>query len=435
MMSAGMAFYARCPAMRARFLSCGRVLHAMGEPMLPPRVEDRLFRQRLAEEGSAHKASAAMAASNRRMRPQVELTQEQRAIVAAIRQCTQDLDWQGALALYRQLPPDAGEDWLPAYRAVLHCCCKALRYDESKMVFDNLPARDILSYNSMLNLLGRLRLSDEVDQLLQRMENEGIRHTGATYCQVMTGHAESHRWSEALSLLETLKSDAELHETTNWEVAYLTSMTACARAGEQEKVRALMEELRSSGKGEVRNTHYNALIISCGADGQKADAVFQELQDAGLTPRAPDWRAYLTCHRDCKEQQQVYARMRQEIPSARPEEAWAILLRTAANNEDFESAEWVVEEMRKHNCELDSQQAQSVPALRRAISIYRTRQRQVELLALTGSQGAERRMPPMPPTPSSALPEGWQSAQDPASGNFYYWHIDDPSGTTTWERP
>ena len=33
------------------------------------------------------------------------------------------------------------------------------------------------------------------------------------------------------------------------------------------------------------------------------------------------------------------------------------------------------------------------------------------------------------------LPEGWRSRMDPSTGHFYFWHVGDPSGTTTWTRP
>lgn len=63
--------------------------------------------------------------------------------------------------------------------------------------------------------------------------------------------------------------------------------------------------------------------------------------------------------------------------------------------------------------------------------------------AKDGSPAAN--LPPSPPwgrqtsptieEPPSALPAGWLSAKDPATGRSYYYSSDDPKGTRTWEPP
>jgi len=427
-------------------LQCFRLLTTSDfvPPGINSRAEDRLHRVRSPDAAMQVNPSAAL--KLKLSRPQEPLTEEQRAILNALKRSTAALDWEAALGTLNQLPEDAGTQWLPIYRAILNCVCKALRYTEAHHVWMRLPARDVMSYNSMLGMCSRLQRFDEVDSLLRQMEAEGIERTGVTYCQVMSSCAESQRWGEALELLGELKSKPLLDASTNWEVAYLMSMTACARAGQTDQVRSLLQELKATGKGNVHNSHYNALIVSCGSNGLAAQQVFQEMKDAGLYPRAPDWRVLLTCNRDPKEQQRLYGLMRQELPQAPLEEAWAVLLRNAVTIDDMDAGEWVMQEMRNNGCDPTSERAQKTPSLRRALRFHGIKQQQAEARAawqtspLFGSmaspetQGTQGSMPGAPPV-AVPLPTGWDSAVDPNTGRSYYWRTENPAGTTTWERP
>ncbi|CAE8711458.1 unnamed protein product [Polarella glacialis] len=291
-----------------------------------------------------------------------------------------------------------------------------------------------------LGMCSRLQRFEEVDSLIKQMDSEGIERTGVTYAKLMSSCAESQRWSEALTLLTELKSKDELDASTNWDVVYLMSMTACARAGKTDEVRTLLAEMASAGKGTVHNSHYNALIVSCGSDGAAALEVFQEMKAAGLTPRAPDWRVLLTCNRDSKEQQRIYAMMRQELPTAPLEEAWAVLLRTALNTEDFDAADWIFEEMRTSGVGPESDRAMATPSLKRALRWHGIKLAQATAKAAwqqsnATSASALSSLPGGAPAVSSALPTGWASAVDPGTGREYYWRSDSPATTTTWERP
>ena len=289
-------------------------------------------------------------------------------------------------------------------------------------------------------MLARLRYVDELHQMLWEMDNGGVPRSAVTYCHIMSSCAATHSWSEALRTLDTLKTDSTLHASANWDVAYLLPMMACARATQREKVQGLLEEYKTSGKGTPDRNHYNALIVACGSDAQAAQKVFRDLRAEGWTPRRPDWHALMLCHTDCQEQRHVFAQMRQELPDARFEEAWAILLRTAVRNDDSEGAAWVLQDMFENGCDADSPRAMGVPSLKRAISSWRARQRDEQHhKAWEGaSQATEQRDPQGTSRPSlgeSELPHGWQSTVDPNTGQPYYWRTDDPTGTTTWDRP
>ena len=161
------------------------------------------------------------------------------------------------------------------------------------------------------------------------------------------------------------------------------------------------------------------------------------MRDAGFTPTAPDYRSLMVCHRNPVEQQKINQSMRQEFPSTDPDEAWAILLRNAVLNEDAETVQWLHQEMHSHGCAMDSDRVRRVPPLRRAVQMLRewhqTQQLREYLNPLTSKQQAQPEQSPVHPV--KPLPSGWQSTIDPATGHPYYWRVDDPVNTTTWERP
>ena len=367
------------------------------------------------------------------------LTEEQQEMIRNLWKCKDSMDWERALEIYKTIPENAGEDWQPVFRSVLSCLCQALRYKEARQVFLQLPRRDTPAYNFMLLMLARLRYVDEFDTLLAEMDAARVSRTAVTFCHIMSSCVASHRWSEALSSLDSLKADSKLHDGANWDVAYLLPMTACARAAQPQKVQELLKEYETSGKGPPQRNHYNCLIVACGSDGEAAQQVFQDLQAQGWTPARPDWHALMRCFTDFQEQRRVFEEMRHELPDAFPEEAWGLLLRTAVQSDDFEAADWVLQDMRENGCDPESPKAQGVPSLKRAIALWKARQREVQLQidwqknATKTSENAQLDSPRS--VSGNGLPQGWQSTMDPNTGQPYYWRIDDPAGTTTWEHP
>lgn len=400
----------------------------------PPAVEDLLYRRKNTPdlEESFSKAKYAKDLN--------EVPPEQRRLLRPLKECADTLDWQRALDLFRtQIPEGAGEEWQVVARNVLHCLCKSMRYFEAKEVFHSLPTKDTVAYNMMLLMLAKLRRTREFEEVLQRMDEEGVPRSHVTYCQIMSKCKESRDWEGALRNLETLISDPSLsEEVSRWSFLYLGAMSACAKARQPGHVAKLMQDLRDKDPKGVLPNHWNSLIISCAPDGERANRAMQEMRDAGFTPTAPDYRSLMVCHRNPAEQQKIYQLMRQEFPRTDPEEAWAILLRTAVLNEDAEAVQWLDEEMHSHGCPMDSDRVRSVPPLRRAVQMLREWQQTQQLresmkLPLTSTKQAQPEQSPV--QPEKPLPSGWQSTIDPATGHPYYWRVDDPANTTTWDRP
>lgn len=411
------------------------------EPALPRTLQDRLFRQQMQERDSQRLERLPQP-------PMRDLTPEQSSLLSKIRQCSHDQDADGSFQLFRQIPQDAGPDWVPHFRGILLCLTRCMRYEEAKAVFRGAPARDTIMYNMMLGMLARLRHTHDFEVLLRQMDAEQVPRSSVTYTQMLTSCSESNNWAESLKLLETLKTDPELQASASWDVVYLIAMTACGRARLPDQARGLLQQMQDTGT-LAQAKHFNALIVACGDDLQQAEKVMEEMRSAGLTPRAADWRALMVSSRNIRDQTRIYGEMRQAIPDVRLEEAWAIMLRTAALAEDFEAVDKVLEEMKSQGCDPDVDSG--VPSLRRALGVVSSRRERAQLqetwdrnvsasldgeaqpagiaqsqrpdAAAAGAQDADR------------LPEGWQSTVDPASGNRYYWRVDNPAGSTTWERP
>lgn len=389
---------------------------------VPEVVEDLLYRK--GEKGDFRGGG--------RFRKELEeVPQEQRRLMSVLREHTEALNWQGALELWNtEIPKDAGEEWHVLSRAVLNCLCKAMRYDEAKEVFHSMANRDTVAYNQMLLMLARLRRFMEFDQLLSRMDKEGVARSSVTYCNIMTKCKENRDWQEAVRTLEEFKARASNDdEAANWSFVYLAAMSACAKGRQPDQVEKLMRELQEMDPGAVLPNHWNSWIVSCAPDGERANRVMQEMRDAGFTPSPVDFRSLMVCHRNFEEQRRIYETMRKEHPTAKLPEAWAVLLRNAVLNGEPHAVDWLRQEMQDHGIPMDSDRAQQVPPLRRALRMLEDWQQTERLgAAAAGSVAAA-------PAPPAGLPSGWQSTTDPNTGQPYYWRTEDPAGTVTWQRP
>lgn len=410
------------------------------------RLEDRQFRI------LNHRSAVRRHSINSRLNEPIN--EEQRQLLAGLRANAQALDWEGALSVMSSLPkgPElVGTGWSPVYRAILNVCCKALRYDEAHHVFAQLPGRDVMSYNMMLNMCSRLQNMDEVDGLLKSMAEDGVKRTSITYCTVMNAHSDAHRWEQALGILGELKQhQEETKEPFDWEIPYLTAMAACARGDKQEQTRALFNDLSKLVEPDRR--HYNVLMTSCGKDAAEARKIFDTMCAKGQTPRIGDWNVLIGTHRDepWDAVQRLYEDFRAALPSERPDEIWAAIIRIAFFHDNDEAAEWVMEEMRRCGVDPQSPRAEVTPVLKRVLRWKRERARNQEVASLQQrqqeqlhqqhqqqhqqpqqhqqQQAAAAASPP-------ALPPGWGSAKDPASGHAYYWRESDPAGSVQWELP
>merc|ERR1711957_130001 len=138
-------------------------------------------------------------------------------------------EWQEALEILRLIPEQPDESWMPVYRGILHVCCRSYRYEEAKSVWSRLPRRDVMSFNMLMSLCGRLQRVDEVHALLSQMEAEGVDPSGVTYTTQLNAWAQSSSWEQAISTMEGLKAaQPALEPTTNFSAAYLSLLTAVA---------------------------------------------------------------------------------------------------------------------------------------------------------------------------------------------------------------
>lgn len=426
-MTAMMSYLCRLRPLSARGArSIASSAPRLDEMRLRSSAQDFLYRGKLAPRGMDERLRSLDL-------PKIDLNEEQRAMFNTVKDCIYDSNWEGALEVYQKLPQEIDSSWQPVMRVILNCFCKSLRYREAAMVFERFPARDTLAYNMYLNLLARLKHTRDFDRVLRRMEDENIPQSSVTICAILSMCKETSDWQQALQLLEGLKSDTDADSSI--EIPYLLAMTACARARAKDKVNELFQEGKQNANFRVKCSHYNTLIVACGTDAAAAREVVDQMKADGFEPSGSDWRALLSAHReDLQGQRGIYSQMREVSPSEPLEEAWAILLRSAIEEDNSDAVNWVMEEMSRNGCSVDSEQAARVPSLRRAVAQLSEWQ-QLRQLGAPAEADAPAEAPAASEASEAALPEGWQSTLDPSSGQRYYWHAGDPAGTTTWERP
>lgn len=383
---------------------------------------------------------------------------EQRMLLQTLRNNIATLDWQGALTYLDQIPKDPGPEWMPVMRAVLQCCCKAVQRQAAESVWQSLPRRDVMSYNMMINLMCHLQDTQQARHLVEQMQAEGIEPTAVTYVSMLKVWSEAGDWEAALREFSELKERKHLENEVNWEVAYLTAMNACARGRQSERARELFEQMKAEPHTRPRHSHFNVLIVAHEGQPEQAQVFFDEMRAHGLTPRPRDWRSLIVCYRRTSfaAARQIYENMKAELGQVTDEDSFSALCYAARLWDTPEGAHWVVEEMRTVG--IDPSRPDALPILRRnymsmapllaeaasssalGAAAGGAPHREAAASSAASSAASAGGAPPQEAAATAAtalpaLPVGWASAMDPGSGRAYYWRVDDPNGSVTWERP
>jgi len=426
---------------------------ATADEQLQRRLETRIHR--LKNDGNNN-----VGYPGRRLTKWEPIGEEQRLIIRSLKRNMSDFDWEGALTVLQTIPQNPGVEWNPVFRAVLQCCCRAVKPEAAQTVFGRMPYRDIKAYNMLLHMYCHLQQIQEMNRLRAQMDAEGIKPSAVTHLAMFKVWSLLGMWEEADQGLRVLKADASLHEEVNWEVVYLSAINACARAGQQqEKAREIFDEFAARPGTQVIHSHYNALLGAYKHSPQESRQVFDEMRRAGLAPRVRDWCKLMVCYRySWPEMVEVYEEMKREALVA-DDDTFAQLLIAARHLRNLDGIRWAKQEMAAAG--VDPQRQGALPQLRGSfLAAEDVLQYDSGLATGTSPSSSSFPSPSSPlasssaassePSPSlsgpaplaaaapaavAALPEGWAEAVDPTSGRSYYWSLADPATTTTWQRP
>jgi len=318
--------------------------------------------------------------------------------------------WQEALVLFSTVPePDA-----KLRTAALAACARSMELGAAQRLFEELPVRTVPDYNTMLSLLGREQRIGEVEELLGEMKEQRLEPSATTFGCLINAYGMMRNMQAAMRAFE----DMLLAGFRPSASTYASVLAACARTGDKEQASDILARMDAACL-EPNLGHFTSLIASCAQskDEARASAALAEMQRRGIRPDLVTYTGLMGTYAGPGALARAEALLREMRGACLVPDTFAHnqLLQVALQCGEAERCQQLLAEM----------DAAGVPRNRET----HVRARQLRELEEAGAREQG------PAAEGEALPAGWQTTVDPASGQPYYWRVADPASTTTWVRP
>ncbi|GBG76979.1 hypothetical protein CBR_g23310 [Chara braunii] len=184
--------------------------------------------------------------------------------------------------------------------ALMDAYCKGGRPAAAEGVFTEMQARglqpDEATYNILIDAYGRQGLCEDAEAVLEKMVAEGLRPGLTSYTVLLTGLAKAGRIDDTERIFKELQRHGLQPDT----YLYNSLLTAYGTSQQYDKMLSLEARMRAeigSGQPHVRLdvSTYNTLIhVNCELGlTERAEELFAEVSDVGLTPDSTTWTALI----------------------------------------------------------------------------------------------------------------------------------------------
>jgi len=183
------------------------------------------------------------------------------------------------------------------------------KVDEAEAFFRALTGRKEATardYSAMIRLFAAQALPDQAKAVLQEMQQQGLQPDNVAYNMVLAVCSDSHEGADVSSVLAQM-TDKDV-------VTYNTRLKACAKAKDAQKAFALFDELQQAGLQPTQVT-FGSLLEVCTRTGdlQKARAVLKMMDEAKVPRNAVVYTSMLrglAQQGQLKEAREVFAEMK-----------------------------------------------------------------------------------------------------------------------------
>eukprot|EP00929_Paragymnodinium_shiwhaense_P108183 TRINITY_DN7450_c0_g1_i1.p1 TRINITY_DN7450_c0_g1~~TRINITY_DN7450_c0_g1_i1.p1 ORF type:complete len:470 (-),score=93.21 TRINITY_DN7450_c0_g1_i1:257-1666(-) len=360
------------------------------------------------------------------------LDQEQRQILWRMKDHMLANEPQKALDLYATVaePDPRLQD------SALRACVKMQDATGASHMFRSISNPTIFSYNTMIQFLGRLRRTRDIESLWSEMMERGVKPSHITYTHMMFAYGLVYESQKVAQLL----NEMEAAGLTITEVEFGAALGAYGKSGAKEMAAELIQRMDASGV-QAHLGHLTSWIVSHSASKDEAGAqkAFDDVLRRGLKPDVVCYTAFVSCMSGpgfFQRIQEVKGRM--EAEGLTPHGYfYNQILRAALEDGEAGTFEAVLAEMEAKGIEQNRSTRSTIARQQAAVHQKMLDQPISEWNAASASAASTSTAAPpeAPPAAEAPLPPGWAQATDPASGKSYYWKTADPASTTTWDRP
>ena len=177
----------------------------------------------------------------RRMQTEGRVCPNEVTLVCVLSACAQ----LGALELGKWIHSYVGKNniklniFLGAALIDMYCGCGSL--EEAEKVFDEIPDRDAVCYNSMIGGLAKHGRSTAAVELFEEMTTQGLRPTPATFVAVLNACSHGGLLDLAFQIFNSMKSDHKIEPQIEH---YGCMVDLLARTGRLKEAYTFIEEMK-----------------------------------------------------------------------------------------------------------------------------------------------------------------------------------------------
>lgn len=173
----------------------------------------------------------------------------------AVTACGNGGQWEKALELLKQMRKENMKINTITYNSAIAALAKAVRSESRQQRrYDYNPGGGWTKVESSNPNYNDNILWKKALDLLECMENEGVRRDSFTFSSAISTCGAAGRWQESLDLIDEMK-----RETKPNKIAYTSAITACANSEKWEPAFELFNDMKNDGL-QPDLVAYNALI-------------------------------------------------------------------------------------------------------------------------------------------------------------------------------
>lgn len=278
-------------------------------------------------------------------------TNEQKKLIAEIRDCGKSHLWLQALELLRNrlCPGNRG-----IYGAALEALIRARRFQTAVDFFHRMPLefKDEIAFTTLINFCAREKQLSMAEDLFEDMQKppHSLEPTVITYTALLTAYSMCALWEPAVQRLnEYLSQGIRAHTAQQWEITFNVAMSACARAGKYTAARGLLEIAEREYSMVPNAAHFNTLMAACISTGDAVQArkLWKEMFDRGIRYRCEDYNTILRVFRRDLESCRVFADEMNRNGVGMNADTYSALITAHLNSGDRDGALQKIEEMER----------------------------------------------------------------------------------------
>lgn len=282
---------------------------------------------------------------------------------------------------------------------------RARQWEEAKEVFHQVKDKNTIIYSAMLACADQCRRFEEGIELFEEMKTKGVVCNSVTYCSALSMYAMARDAVAVEALLQEARNSGVLVNNAHWGCL----LKAYREEGDAQKAWETLQRMRTYDRCHV--VHYTIVV-----------AAIAKAKHAGrITPEEVGQRL-----RD------VEADM---LHQGTPMDSHFVETKVQALLGGFPLGSLQHDQLAPAQLDaargaLEASKAMGITMTNRLLDVQAFLER-VEIQrgqAATASDRLSRSAAPQ-------LPAGWGSALDPTSHRRYYWRVENPAGTTTWQCP